>query len=1836
MVSRLFFSIILGFVIGTHAGSGGLNAAEGGNRRSELVSSLSVSGSAYLAVIPDKVEGDGTQRKLGFYSREKESGDWRAVIYGEIKPSETGPIVEEFQIARTTKRFEAIAIVDETLVLFNVNSTPENEQSIAKLGQGKYKLYDHLSGTLIPLPNIKSNTDVQVYAPDMSLGLNYQLVLISVNDRGVTSTNSGYTFAFLIEVKDSSDASMNFVHPPVLLDYQFHKTQELRNLIVLNEKNQPKGVISRLYLNSISGEKKSDPQPLKQWKQNIREFINGKGSVKAPPYYDLTTNAIIIPENPSYKIYSSDSFSIKQELDIFNQDSVIIKNGSNTLKVMGRVDVDPITLDPKYFLTANDSCIFFFLNGDLYFTPMSLNVEPIKIIPFAGKIPEKISVASVHHVDGKSANLVFYAVVSFELEGKKNTTYFRITNPSETLYLQSRGLVNNIFYSSTELPLRLIKSDIDGGLTLFDYKTPQQSNEESYHQAYREKFRHFDLTHAVGNKVPSIFTIPKQEITIKERILFREYEEDEEDSKDSKSGIYLFHKDNRVSEFFPGQILPNSETKNIVWSEASIDVKSMGTYNLQTIFVDSTWEKGIKGSRQYVLVSGDKSSNFAPVRTSIKMDVPIENIILSKIIPTLKNASSFSVITIYKQENGLVSHRSDSFSLELHSDKSPKLGTISTFPFDDDESLLTEKSLIERIVYNDLGIPYWIVNPEFDMDDPRLLLKNLITQETIEPNGEKRDPSRVYKTWWDAHENPTEMRERHISEAYSIKVHKNHLRSTETMKALVDKKAAPFRTDLFPELIKLLNNLADSEQAPEHQVLVVPNDLKIHIEQLILTRFLNAQGTNETWSKRNKNMELFLFAEKKPTSQTQLTQQLRLLPEINNKQRAVLFADASKISAIGRVQDGAGQESSFLIPDSVADDSDDDDEKLTAFDENQVKMTYPHALYLLASEGKKIELADFKKRSVAPTYSQLILASEKEWSALESAVDKTEGSFGLLEHYSVSKLSPPSREDQVRMFREVLQAREFRSLDYKFDAEKIYHDNENLKSEQREEKVIAYLVTQVDALSREQKVNPLMAFSDVLVNFRKMLLYDDNIRKRRVIDYKTVQLVLAKVFKMPFKLQLLEDTDPLKILSRADILSLIQNIGGYPGDFSLTKQVVDVILRQTRQETSKAMPASIVTFGDTSTGKTQLFKSLVKTIDVMSGGNFKLYDLNKDPMDDHNMNAKAFILPAAKLTDSNSAPGLMDVDLALDHLEHFLASNNGYRGWILVDDLHYCTPKIRAKVISRIRTLFDSEDERVHVTSPFIEDMEMISFPVRNLVHFLSFNPTIDLDKIKKYVGYTSPNELPDPKKLAVASLADDGVQIDLSYFNRYSLFLNMDTFPVSSKGPGLINRINSQLRDFYSDGSFVAIAPTLIEKIVSQFKDVDARNFISGAINGIALHVQETIRQAHGAFYIVVPVNTGEGMVDKSTEYSKNDLRSESPIIDFIGKNSIVLTIDEAFEGQLHFLDLMIDSFRDQVIEGTVQAVRSNPSFSGTDNLRAYIKSYFEQAALDHIQEKSNLPLDSVMIDPSQFGIESELEIKNFESIVKDISGSSKNHFPDIFAYRMQSGNGLLSRLTNHENRSGVQDSRAIINTDYVKKVRSILLRYLEGKLHVDDINELPETSEWLQQLQEEKENEDNGKTESTQRLTPLSLGKEIAELLKSYMMDINRKDLIEKASNQDSFEKMSEYDVFRMFLFVMDKAISKLPWDKALKFLTKNISAATKSMDLGGMSGVLEYLFARDSLVRPTTGDHLIQVLLNSKDRSDLDPALVKRINTRFSNDCDRMLANQSTISKLLEGGK
>jgi hypothetical protein len=827
----------------------------------------------------------------------------------------------------------------------------------------------------------------------------------------------------------------------------------------------------------------------------------------------------------------------------------------------------------------------------------------------------------------------------------------------------------------------------------------------------------------------------------------------------------------------------------------------------------------------------------------------------------------------------------------------------------------------------------------------------------------------------------------------------------------------------------------------------------------------------------------------------------------------------------------------------------------------------------------------------------IIIASEKEWGNLINYEAKLEASYGLSKHFEVEALPAPNVQTQRDLIASVFQSREVSRLEYKFSADRIDANAKNLSDAEAMDRLIYYIITRVEALSRDQGRNHLMSLADVIHKMKRILLQDEKSRQRKVVDRIFVEQVLSRVFSMPLTIDTLPEKDPLVILNSPEILMQLQTKGDYPGPFPLTRQVVDVILGQTRKSTTRPIPATIILYGESGTGKTGMFMALVKVLGL------QLYDFNFPEGDERNNSAQAFIMPISKLTDAeNPPPGLINVDEALRHYEHFLTRPFGYRGFTLLDDAHGANEKVRAKVFARVRSLLD--EGVVKATSPFDDISE--EFSARNMTMFMTFNPTDNQKKIDEFKSGSSWDKA-TPEEVAIASLAGDGVPADKSFFKRWTLIRNLSEFPIEAKGPGLIEQLANNGRDTISQGQLVLVSPNFIGQLVDAFKSVDARTFFSGASNGILTRVQAGSQTAMGALKIIVPVTTKEEAKEK--DIKNNEVSGEQAIGTYVQKKSAVLPVSTSSEGRLRFLELIVDNFRLQVIEGLVRGLQRSQHFAGDSTRQLALLSWVEQAILDHLKSHQAIPLNALQIDAKKFDAGTDLEVTKLTDLIANLS-PKEQYFPKIFDDGLNTN--LIRSLTDHTFRPEGGKTRSQVNSEYSLKVRDSLSDFLKDLMRVEDMSRLPNASDWVKGL--------DGNSDPKARI---NLSQKLGDYLTNYMVAMQDRQLLESSQRQ-SLKPMGSYESMRMFLLVLDRAIAQLPWSQVVQFFVQNLEESMRDMVLGSRGELQKYIFDRNSLLRPATSEMTMQMLLTSEGRQALEAekdVLVDK-DKGFMSDCERML--------------
>ena len=312
-----------------------------------------------------------------------------------------------------------------------------------------------------------------------------------------------------------------------------------------------------------------------------------------------------------------------------------------------------------------------------------------------------------------------------------------------------------------------------------------------------------------------------------------------------------------------------------------------------------------------------------------------------------------------------------------------------------------------------------------------------------------------------------------------------------------------------------------------------------------------------------------------------------------------------------------------------------------------------------------------------------------------------------------------------------------------------------------------------------------------------------------------MERLLSRIFGIPLNLNILPPNDPYLKLSDERANLKLQEFG-YQGPLELKDQVINTLLAPTRtgNDSAHSIPGSITVFGESSTGKTLLFKTVVKMLEL------KQYQYSNP----HDEDASYMTVNVGKITsDKAAATGeIMTLNDTLKHISNFLSLPKGFRGHILFDDVHKGDKDVIKGLIKYMQSLFDAEKGMIRVERMpnFSGEKRIIEIPVRNIHLWMTLNPTQDQEKIKRF----SKSQTPSDMDVVAATLSTEDNNVESSFMMRWGLVLNVGKFPLDAKAPALTDSLRTNARNgFGVQNKLVLVAPTTVNKVVAQFSNSNA-----------------------------------------------------------------------------------------------------------------------------------------------------------------------------------------------------------------------------------------------------------------------------------------------------------------------------------------------------------------------------------------------------------------------------
>jgi hypothetical protein len=591
-----------------------------------------------------------------------------------------------------------------------------------------------------------------------------------------------------------------------------------------------------------------------------------------------------------------------------------------------------------------------------------------------------------------------------------------------------------------------------------------------------------------------------------------------------------------------------------------------------------------------------------------------------------------------------------------------------------------------------------------------------------------------------------------------------------------------------------------------------------------------------------------------------------------------------------------------------------------------------------------------------------------------------------------------------------------------------------------------------------------------------------------------------------------------------------------------------------------------------------MFKSMVKMLGLT------MYDASKSL--DQNRDASAIIINIGQVKNGTSAnasgnrstgtEGDMDIDQALTHLNTFLSLPNGYRGYILIDDVHAATDQVKAKILAWERNLFESQSGIARINLP---NGATISKSVRNINFWMTLNPTADQDQIAKY---SKDKNNPSTEEILLATLSSPDFKIEPSFLRRWGSIINLDYLPAGAKGPELVKNVAKASNELLNTHSKIAlIDPRVISTLVTNNAKVDARSFLSASTSSLIEKVAGF--QTNGSLIFVMP-NSIVTPIQKSA-IGQDDTPS-AEISRWVDKNTRTISLDTGIEGNLLFIKMIVDAFRMPALEQFIVALQEDPRFSADLTSQKNLLAPILLAISDHIKEHENVVAGDLHLNASDFNFKTASEREIFKKIIKEVdlekpTALVPNYFQSIDSLEttwqhLLNSNAAETKSSSFHRKNSILKIKKLMNKLLQKKISQIL--------HVKDVELMPDPSEWLNQITPSRDN-------------PKLISKELVNILWDFFPEV----LTSQESNgnlDESSSYLSVYGATRLYLYSMDSVISKLPWVANSQFLLAALDLITQDQVLSQKPGVQDFLFTDPQrLMKPTLPDFAYQIIDGSQ---------------------------------------
>lgn len=1801
----------------------------------EAVTSI-VSGSPVYQVVTGESGAKTEQGEVpGIYRRSRI--EWLPALLGEVRPDDRGnPMVFQLALSRKDDRAYAVAVVDNAFYLITAQSDSKKPKSFFKIGSDDAPIFEVGSKQRRSISSPHPFKRISVHQDALYHYANSQVILISVEFAQPQASGNGMTIA--IEVMTNENASTMRVNgDAVAIDYDFHDQKKLSTLAFNNQREFL--VYSKILVEQFAAtELGVVGKHLNHAKQLLTGYVNSMLKNIAPGQavdmnstavaYNMSTQKVVKKANFTRQVYSDSLYTVEQRYLAESGEQAMVEivaggDRDQLLRIPGAIDFLP-NGKPAVWKSETNAGLLLRQSGLLYLALYDqesghVNIYDLKSAGFSGMKAETSADFnfSVHVPNEKATEEMgpihkIVVIISGRAGKLKRTFAVRINKiPGGFSNVDATFEVAPFEMSAIEIGRRLT---FDGPDLLFDAMTPQVKTISSYEQRYDGSRPHIDLYKTPGRTLAYRFKKPTRTSPLADSVTYAEFSLTK--GVEDPTGIYFGREPAEITgnetshrvlgelvlnPSFAGELSEKDPLRQFRFADTTLEkayvegetISHSDLKRKATVFaVDANRKNGHEGYKFILVIGNSEGKNVvltlppALVFPSLTMFRDIALIRGQK-----KDDHSFYIVLSYRKPSTKTKTIESTMLLRLNLEELDKASAAKAHDEDSDKEIqvtftnatmadiaVTSADLSKRIGFRPDGVPTFILSSQSPPDAHDFQLFDFHNFTKVFPNHLSGKDASIYKEIKFGDYKSFAGNSQYVTFEDTWSAWKVDIKNKNPGLGL-SKELAQF--DSFIEIGKELENLASPSAEPQRLLLVVPQSLRNLVWDFVMSKAV-APVENPSSAPRfnleSRSLSLNLISETRASQRQYLAnldsmdKMARLDPDL----REFLVARLDEINAWHVEQSKNENEGAFRIREVTA--ASDPAANLGGETTTGRNDRLPHPLYLLAT-SKAMSLRDFRARKPKPQASMVVVATPEEMLRLEETA-RAEIENGLLESFRIHEIKDPDHDSMALALTNIFSHVDVKSLDYNFSAEQIRKHASQMSPENQFDTVIDYAVSRFSFFVNEKKEPLFESFMRFRAAFLNGVTADRQARRSRLIDKGFVERVLTQVFDIPMNLSTLAPDDPIKVLSAPNALLKWQE-AGYHGPFGLKESVRETILSQTRSDAAKPVPSTVMIFGNTGSGKTFLFQTLIKMLKL------KIYDpTRKDDYD-----AQAFIVSAANLKEKEGTVLQPDVDQMIQEMENFLALPSGYRGFILIDDIHAAKNEVKAKLINWLRGVFESPNGMRLLTNGTRR-------PVRNLNIFVTVNPTSEQDQIAKFAKNKAN---PTLEETLLATLSTPENKVETSFLRRFGRIVNLDFMPAGAKGPELVNSMAKASNTLLNTHNRIALVdPTVVTSLVAGNATIDARTFLSASTNGLIEAAART--ESDSSIVMIVPANYYYQRPRPGGQ--KSDDNPAERIGLWVRQNTRSLALDSGLEGRLIFTKMVVDAFRIPVYESLALALQADPRFAGDQTSQKTVLTPILAAISDHIGEHVYVPLKEIPMSAHEYGMKTTSEREVFRNTVLRLTEPDAT---PLFPTRYRAAQDVSSSWSDVLNRSSKDHAEVSdVLARMVLKNRDILQTRLVQIMRLRALGEFPDADSWVRTLKPQSE------------LDPKRAGVQMVDDLWELFPRI----MAEYRPGADE-PILSTYAATRLYLYAVDRAMMQLPWVESATFMLKALEMITQDQVLSQKPGVQAFLFTDPHrLIRPTIPDFVDQIITSSHSLVEVSVEKRQRDRDDFARDQDKYL--------------